>query len=336
MKPLPSRILLIRLSALGDIAMTAPIVRAYAQAHPDIHFIMASAPLLAPLFQDLPNLQFEPINTKEYGGFLGPFRLFRRLRRLHPKAIFDLHRVLRSYAQSLLFFLCGTPVYALKKGRRARKQLTRPQHKTLEPITSMMARYEAVWLKAGFPDLQVRQAPPIQRKSSQNPVHQLGIAPFAKHDTKMWPLDKVEALIARLSQSGKYHISLLGGGSKETAILSGWSQRYSHTECVAGTLSFAQELALIGSLDLLLSMDSANMHFASFMGTPVISIWGGTHPYTGFYGWRQDPQNALQIDLDCRPCSVFGGKPCARKDHFCLQQISTDTVIQKIEAFFHA
>ena len=93
-----------------------------------------------------------------------------------------------------------------------------------------------------------------------------------------------------------------------------------------------QELALISHLDCMVSMDSANMHLASLVGTPVVSIWGATHPYCGFLGWKQPYENIVQAELDCRPCSVFGDKPCYRKDYACMSAISPDTIIAKIRS----
>ena len=84
-------------------------------------------------------------------------------------------------------------------------------------------------------------------------------------------------------------------------------------------------------LDVMLSMDSANMHLASLVNIPVVSIWGAPHPYAGFMGWKQLPDNAVQVDLPCRPCSIFGNKPCWRKDYACLQGITPEMVVHRIE-----
>ena len=77
-------------------------------------------------------------------------------------------------------------------------------------------------------------------------------------------------------------------------------------------------------------MDSANMHLASLTGIPVVSIWGATHPYAGFMGWGQSLDNAIQLDMDCRPCSIFGQKPCRLGDYPCLNNIKPETVVEKI------
>ena len=76
-------------------------------------------------------------------------------------------------------------------------------------------------------------------------------------------------------------------------------------------------------------MDSGNMHLAALSGVPVLSIWGATHPDAGFGPWGQGEEAILQIptdELTCRPCSVFGNKPCWRGDLACLTSISVETV----------
>ena len=88
----------------------------------------------------------------------------------------------------------------------------------------------------------------------------------------------------------------------------------------------------LSRMDWVLSMVSAMMHLASITGVPVVSIWGATHPYAGFQGWGQEPSNFIQADMDCRPCSVYGNKPCLRGDYACLTRISPDTVAEKIES----
>ena len=94
----------------------------------------------------------------------------------------------------------------------------------------------------------------------------------------------------------------------------------------------AEELALMSHLDVMLAMDSGNMHLASLVGTPVVSVWGATHPYAGFMGWGQSEKNAVQISLPCRPCSIFGNKPCIRGDYACLRQITPNQIIEKVES----
>ena len=127
-------------------------------------------------------------------------------------------------------------------------------------------------------------------------------------------------------------VFLFGGGKKEQEVFDTWIAKYPSIVSMIGKLNMCTELNLMSHLDVMLSMDSANMHLASLVNIPVVSIWGATHPYAGFMGWKQLPINTVQLDLPCRPCSVYGQKPCWRRDYACLKNITPEQVIEKIEA----
>ena len=170
----------------------------------------------------------------------------------------------------------------------------------------------------------------------------IGIAPFAKHAAKVYPMEKMEEVIKALSQKANTTIFLFGGGDEEKrqieefcandptccrfASLQGGTTKQSRSQ-------LSTELALMGQLDVMLSMDSANMHLASLVGTRVVSIWGGTHPYAGFLGWNQNPNDCIQVDLSCRPCSVYGNKPCFRGDYACLNSITPSQIVEKLTSY---
>jgi ADP-heptose:LPS heptosyltransferase len=158
----------------------------------------------------------------------------------------------------------------------------------------------------------------------------IGIAPFAKHPGKIYPIENMELIVETFSKRGDITIFLFGGRDAEQEVLEDWARKYPRVKNIADKYPLDKELSLISSLDLLVCMDSANMHFASLVGTTVISIWGATHPYAGFYGYRQLPENAIQLDLDCRPCSIYGNKPCHRGDWACLKQLPPSLIISKV------
>ena len=89
-------------------------------------------------------------------------------------------------------------------------------------------------------------------------------------------------------------------------------------------------------LDVMVSMDSANLHLASLVNTSVVSIWGSTHPFAGFMGWNQSHDSVVEVDLPCRPCSIYGNKPCLRGDWACMQNISPEVVVEHIERILQA
>ena len=144
----------------------------------------------------------------------------------------------------------------------------------------------------------------------------------------------MEEVVKLLSADNRLRIFLFGGGKDETETLTQWASKYNHVFSCAGRFSFDEELALMSRLDVMLSMDSGNMHLASLVGTPVVSIWGATHPYAGFMGWNQPGKNALQVNMPCRPCSVYGDKPCLRGDYACMNAIRPYQVVEALLPYF--
>jgi len=125
---------------------------------------------------------------------------------------------------------------------------------------------------------------------------------------------------------------LFGRGPQEDLLFGQWCQQMPQCVYVSQHLeNLYQELILMSHLDVMLSMDSSNMHLASLTGTPVVSVWGATHPFAGFMGWNQPEENAIQVSLDCRPCSIYGNKPCRRGDLACMNLITPEQIVARIE-----
>lgn len=310
------RILVIRLSALGDVAILEPVLRVRAAANPDVLFMLAAPPMLQPLFDGIGNLQYVP--TEKRQSYVS---LYRQWAVLKPNMVADMHHVNRVIGADWLFQLHGVPVHKI--------------HKHNHPGKPSWQRYDEVFDHCGLAKGDDLQA--LSRKYWQVNMHdghyRIGIAPFAQHKGKVWPSHRMEQLVAMLNDTGHYQVQLFGSRD-EAPLLEEWADKYPCVESRAGRQIFAEELRLIASLDLMVSMDSANMHFASCLGVPVVSIWGATHPCRGFYGWRQDPVWAVQMDMDCRPCSKYGKKPCRFGDYPCMKGIEPIEVMKMIERVF--
>lgn len=312
----PRHILVFRFSALGDVAMTVPVVKSLLQQHPGLQITVVSTPFMEPLFEGIERLHFFPADVKgKYKGITGLYSLARQLKKsTRYDAIADLHDVVRT--KLLRFFLMGKKIAVIDKGRKEKEELTRPVNKKLRPLKTTFQRYAGVFARLGLsvklhPDEPVLhpvlrpELLPGQKKKGLL----VGIAPFARHAAKMYPLDKMKEVVRLLSQTPGITV-LLFGAATEAIVLEEWEKDFPGVHSQAGKLKFKDELNVIVQLDAMISMDSANMHLASLYGVPVISIWGGTHPFLGFYGWGQSPENAIQLDLPCRPSSVFGNKDC--------------------------
>lgn len=324
-------ILIIRLSALGDVAISVPLIKEYARQNPSIEFSVLSQKFIAPLFEGVDNLHFIPFELpKGNDGVAGLIKFASSLLKYNFTQVADIHNVHRSRIIRYWLLLHGIPCKVIFKDRKSRKQLVREKNKLMVPLKSSMQKYEDVFVALGLRNLEFSSRPAPSRQKSGDMYRRIGIAPFAKHTGKAWPLEKVEQTIKRLSADGNNRIFLFGGGEKEVATLEKFAREYPNTESVAGKYRLGEEVDFMKSLDVMVTMDSANMHLASLVQTPVVSIWGATHPYAGFYGWGQNPDDAIQCEMKCRPCSIFGDKPCMRDDYACMNAITPDMVIGKI------
>ncbi len=339
-----SNVLIIRLSAIGDVAMTIPVIYSVARANPEDSFTVLTQTSLIPLFMNHPsNVQLRGINIKTTEKrFAGVVRFANKLSKTIFDTVLDLHDVPRTRIIRFFMKLKGKKVYVIDKGRKERKELTRQHNKNLHPLRQMTDRYGDVFRRAGF-RFHINFTSVFKEKTADLSEPDLltgekniriGIAPFARHRGKIYPPEKMEKVISILSGQGNTELFLFGGKGDEAVLLDQWASAYIHVTSVAGKYSLDKELSLISRLDLMVCMDSANMHFASLVNTRVISIWGATHPFAGFYGFNQQPEDALGLELPCRPCSAFGDKPCYRKDWACMNQLSPDFIVRKINQTF--
>lgn len=336
------RLLVIRLSALGDVAMTVPVIDTLAKQYQQLEITVLSKPFVAPMFAEMPaNVRFQGVDLTQYKGIAGLFRLFCELKKGKYDAVADLHDVLRSRVLRVLFRLSGVRTAHIDKGRKEKKALSRREHKVMHQLPSSFNRYEKVFEALGYPVNTEFRSIYGERKGDTalfksivglpDGKHWIGFAPFAAHSRKMLPRATISTFIQKLATDhADWRIFLFGAGKAEQELMENWSADCLNVQVLAGKLKLKEELALISHLDVMVSMDSANMHLASLAGTPVVSVWGATHPFAGFMGWKQTADNAVQIDLPCRPCSIYGNKPCYRKDYACLQGITPEMIIEKI------
>lgn len=341
-------LLIMRFSALGDVVMTVPVIDSLARQYPDLRITMLSRGFARPFFEHMPpNVGFMEADVKnEYHGVKGLNALYRRLVAKNFTAVADFHGVLRSEYLYMRFKIDRYKVARIDKHRGGRRRLVNMSDKKLVQQPTPFRNYADVLEHLGYPvkiDFKsifpagggdMGLLPQVLSKPKEPGERWIGIAPFAAHEGKVYPPRLMEQVIRQLTDHHPdSRIFLFGGGKEEKALLDGWQQKLERCVNASALLgSIRCELVLMSHLDLMISMDSANMHMASIVGIPVVSVWGATHPFAGFMGWGQNPDNAVQIDLPCRPCSIYGNKACLRGDFFCLKNISPEQIVAKAEA----
>ncbi len=345
-KNIPRNVLVTRFSALGDVAMSIPVVYSVCRGNPGTRFIFVTKKSQESLFVNAPdNLVVLGIDFKnEYGSVWALWRLFKELRKQYGiDAIADLHGVLRSYVLCALAALNGIKCHSIRKGRLNKHALTRSRNKVMLPLISSRARYREVFFRFGFSMNETfkglygeggKADPSIfsdVTAPKRNDEKWIGIAPFAKHPGKIYPVEMMEHVVEELTKLPGVRLFLFGGGEHERKILGEWSAKFPGVISLAEKRhGFPVELALLSHLDAMVTMDSANMHLASLVGVRVVSVWGATHPYCGFKGFGQQESDIVQLPMTCRPCSVFGNKPCSRGDYHCLAGIPPSMIVTKV------
>tara|TARA_R110002033_G_scaffold18857_2_gene49171 strand:- start:165 stop:1139 length:975 start_codon:yes stop_codon:yes gene_type:complete len=322
---------------MGDVAMTVPVLRALTAQYPELKITVVTRAFFKPFFQGLKNVSVNEADFKgNHKGVLGLYKLSKELKALQFDAVADLHNVLRS--KILKFFFFGKKVVQLDKGREEKKALTSGQN--FQQLKTTHQRYAEVFEALGY---SVDLSQPIFSKPkllSENlksfilnkDFKTIGIAPFAAHQSKMYPLAQMEKVIEALSKN--YNVILFGGGKKEIEVLNQFEANYNNVKSAAGKLNLEEELILISNLDLMLTMDSGNAHIAAMLGKKVITIWGVTHPFAGFAPFEQPKDFALTADREhfpLIPTSIYGNKFPEGYEN-AASSVSEQTILSKIKA----
>ncbi len=336
---------ILRFSSMGDVAMMLPVLKIALEQNPNIRITVISRPDFLVFFETLDRCEFVPVDLDiEFKGIIGLYKLSKKIFGLKPDFILDLHDVLRTKViKGYNSFMARIPFISIDKGRSEKENLcSKNVNKHIYPLKSTHERYADVFRKVGLSlDLSLSDGfifPHSTELSNQLLSHtatqtKIGIAPLSRYQGKNYPEDLMKKVIENLliekdnliiyllgSKNDKEYLQRLQDGRKESVIV------------FPEQMQLEDELALISNLNMVLSMDSANMHIASMLGVPVVSIWGVTHPFLGFYGWKQNPDNTILADryiFPLIPSSVNGCKVFPEiKD--CMNSIRPEIVVSKI------
>lgn len=322
--------------------MCVPVLRRLVKQYPEVKVTVLTKPFFAPIFDEIERVSvFKADVKKEHKGVFGLWKLASQLHALKIDGVADVHNVLRTKILRFFFFFYRTKCAKLDKGRAEKKALTSLEPKTIHTLKSTPERYAEVLAELGFSiDLTEEITTPehsvpkkVNEMLDHSPKKWIGIAPFAAHDPKMYPIDLMEKVIAELDKENQYQLFLFGGGKKEKDLLNNLSPKYTHAISIVGKLSFSEELALISKLDAMLSMDSGNGHLAALFQIPVITIWGATHPFAGFAPFQQPEENQLLPDLKkypLLPTSIYGNKEIEGYEEV-MRSISPEKVVTAIK-----
>lgn len=330
-----TKLLTIRLSSMGDVAILIPTFLSFHQKYPDSKILLITKAQFIPLFQQMAYIETYAINpTGQKIQWRDIWACFQRLKREESRVFLDFHGVIRTFLLDGLLMLAGFKVYRIHKDRQGKKELIRAIPKTLVPMKSSAERYADVFRKAGF-DFQINKNLFLEKDSiDKKGVKWIGIAPFAKFESKMYDLEKMNEVIRAIAASDKVKLWIFGNGNKEKH----WAHKFfdlkENIELCINRYSLKEELELISHLDLMVSMDSANGHIASNYQVPVITLWGTTHPCLGFAPYQQPADYSLfpdKVKFPYLPVSYYG--KCS-DEHYsrAIDSIEVSLIVEKVKS----
>lgn len=301
-------IVIIRLSSLGDVAMLVPVFLSFHQSYPEVKIRLVTRERFAPIFSDLNFVSIEAIDSgKSKISLLKLIHFAIQLSRTKPEMVLDLHDVLRTKVVRGFCRLFGSKIVVIDKGRAEKNDLISQNGDKSKWLKTTFQRYADVFETSGFPfELGPYFLNKPETKSSKR---RIGISPFAKHESKEYSFDKMSIFIEKLAGHIDFELIIFGNGEREERLAKDMSFGIHSVDINIGKMSFSEELGLISSLNLMVSMDSGNGHLATNYGIPVLTLWGTTHPKLGFGPFSQPISNSLFPDEKSYPnlpVSVFG------------------------------
>lgn len=327
------RIVIIRLSSLGDVLLTTPILRLIRQHCPEaqLHFVVKA--IYADLVRAHPCI--DRVVCVEDGQALSA--VLQPLRQTQYDLVLDLHRTLRS--RLLYHGLWARHKLSYSKRTVRRALLVSLGWNALRAMTPVPELYAAPLRRLGMQTplsgLEMHLMPgsteAVQAHletvcpwATQRPL--LALAPGARWSTKQWPVARFAAVAEALASSQGAGVVVLGG-TEDAPLATALCQQLSVPVLDStGTLSLMQTAALLQRCRLLLSNDSGLMHMATALHVPVVAIFGPTVQEFGFYPFHATAQ-VVSTALACRPCSTKGSKRCPRGHHHCMQQVTVPQVL---------
>ncbi|HKZ39202.1 MAG TPA: glycosyltransferase family 9 protein, partial [Chryseolinea sp.] len=263
-----TKILVLRFSAMGDVVLLVPVIRSFVAAYPDVEVTVVTRPKFASFFTDIERVVPFPADVDNtYNGIFGMRELFKKLLlKGSYEVVIDMHDHIRTIMLRNLFKIFFTRVVIFQKGRRAKRAISRKTNKSTTPLIHTVERYRLAFEKAGFtfpilppPFFKIKEtiknevAEWLQKNNVSKNERWVGVAPFAKHTSKIWPLDNYIQVMSNLIEKSLVKFFLFGGGEKEVMYFETLRAKFpDRCIVVAGQLKLKQELALMEKLDLML------------------------------------------------------------------------------------
>jgi lipopolysaccharide heptosyltransferase II len=340
------RVLLLRLERIGDLLMVLDAIGEARDAWPDAAIDIAVGSWNAPLARLIPELSGVevadvPWLARGHGGLAWP-ALLARARRWQARRYDLVVNFEPDIRSNLLAWLSGAPrrvgydtggggafltdrtpytptAHVSENARRiVRRAAGRPADGPLPPISRRLPRLTP-------PADAIARAVALIG-SAPGPL--VGVHASGGRESKQWHLDRFVAVARELAHARGATI-VLTGSDADRPLVDAVRQGLDGVRTVdaAGGLDLPALAALLARLGVLVTGDTGPMHLAAAMGTPVVALFGPSHPAR--YGPQALRQRILRVDLPCSPCGRVRRPPARCRGHVpdCMDGIRVDAVV---------
>lgn len=334
----PNRILIIRLSSIGDVLLTSPMLRVLRRRFPNatIDFVIKKK------FKDAIRTNPHIDHVWPYdiaSGLPGLIQLRRKLKTKKFDLILDLHNNFRSRILRKL----GAPVRTLKKLKLNRFLLVKFKINRYPRIIPVHQRYINTTAEFGieddgkglefYVDAGAQKTVDERLKSeleTSRPI--IGIAPGAGFAAKRW-LPEYFAHTAKVLQQEYQAQIWLFGNQDDRTITDMISEHVNSAVNLAGELPLMQTAAALNRINLLLTNDTGLMHLATALKKPTVAVFGPTVRELGFFPVGENALVVEHPNLSCRPCTHMGRHECPKGHFKCMREVTPEQVLRAVQRF---
>ncbi len=329
------RLLIIRMSSIGDIVLTFPLIALLNQHLPGVAIDFVVRTEYAELLQAAPGIR-QVIRYDRQSGWRGLREIRHQIKQERYSLILDLHHNWRSiFLRSALW---GVPVKRVHKQVINRWLLVHFKWNRYRFPRQVAEKYLQTIAHLGIPltipenyfylpkSITHRMAPVTRELLLEN--FRVVIAPGARHATKQWPVAYYQQLIKAIHQQYGWRTVLLGSAD-EAPLLNRIARAHpTLTRSYAGQFTLLESAAMIEALPYFISNDSGLMHIAAALHKPQLAFFGPTVREFGFFPLNDRAIVLEQQGLACRPCSHLGGPRCPKGHFRCMQDTTPEMAFQ--------
>ena len=329
-----NKILILRLSSIGDIILSTFFIRQVANAFPEYQIDFVIKKQFENLLLDNPYLK-KILCLYPEKGITQLIKLKKEIKNSNYKYIFDLHNNIRT--RILLLGLIKSRIWRIKKEKFKRVLLVYLKWNRYKKIKPIPIRYLDVGREAGVIDDEKGLELFWENNAEENlkkkyPVllddPYFVLAPGAGFYSKKWPIEYFMELVEMLTQNRKEKIIILGGYSD---MDDGNELNLNNSVInLTGKLELIESAIVLKNAKVLVSNDSGLMHMATAVNTPVLAIFGSTVEELGFFPFRNKHCIIQNTKLNCRPCSHIGKDYCPKGHFRCMVEIEPVMVYDEL------